>query len=123
MKTGILILGLLMTVLAGIAAGQTTFGTITGIVTDPTGALIPSVPVTVTNEDTGVSKQVMTQENGVYTILDLQPGSYKLHAEAAGFLPVDRIGLALYANRVLNLDLQLALGASGWPSRFRGKRR
>src|SRR5579864_5085798 len=108
----VVLLSLLATAFIPTASGQTTFGTITGTVTDPTGALIPSVPVTVTNDDTGVTRKASTGANGVYTIVDLQPGTYKLHAEAAGFVPVDRTGLALYANRVVNVDLQLSLGTS-----------
>jgi hypothetical protein len=98
--------------LVATAPAQTTFGTITGTITDVTGAVIPSAPVTVTNEETGVARRAMSAASGVYTIVDLQPGSYKLAVEAKGFVSAERSGLVLFANRVLNIDLQLNVGAS-----------
>jgi len=94
------------------APAQTTFGTITGTITDATGAVIPSAPVTVVNEETGVARRASTAANGIYSILDLQPGTYKLKVEATGFVTAERSGVVLFANRVVNVDLQLNVGAS-----------
>src|SRR5690349_13905282 len=94
------------------APAQTTFGTITGTISDATGAVIPNAPVAVTNEETGVVRRASTSASGVYSIVDLQPGNYKLSVEAKGFVPAERGGLVLFANRVVNVDLQLNIGAS-----------
>src|SRR2546426_1225626 len=57
-----------------------------GIVTDPTGALIPGVTITATNTDTGVSTTTITNESGAYTFPSLQPGrSYTVSASLPGF--------------------------------------
>src|SRR5437762_6984138 len=85
---------------------QTTFGTITGTITDATGAVIPAAPVTVTNEATGVVRRAATAANGVFTLVDLQPGPYKLTVDAKGFIPAERSGVVLFANRVVNVDLR-----------------
>src|SRR2546426_3676549 len=57
-----------------------------GIVTDPSGALIPGVTITATNTDTGVSTTTVTNESGAYTFPSLQPGrSYSVSASLPGF--------------------------------------
>lgn len=56
------------------SAGQTTFGTVTGTVTDPSGALIQEAGITVTNEDTGQRRAVITGGTGVYFVPDLDQG-------------------------------------------------
>ncbi|HLJ17218.1 MAG TPA: TonB-dependent receptor [Bryobacteraceae bacterium] len=94
------------------AAGQSTFGSITGVVRDPTGAAIPDAGITVTNRDTGVSRHASSGADGVYSVTDLLPGTYTVRAEAKGFSLLERKDIVLDANRVVNVDAQLALGSS-----------
>src|SRR5215510_5906387 len=57
-----------------------------GIVSDPSGALIPGVTITATNTDTGVATTTITNESGAYTFPSLQPGrSYSVSASLSGF--------------------------------------
>ena len=57
-----------------------------GIVTDPSGALLPGVTITVTNTNTGVQTTTITNESGAYTFPSLQPGSaYRVGASLPGF--------------------------------------
>jgi hypothetical protein len=58
---------------------------ITGIVTDPTGAVIPSAKITAINIETGAERTVETDKIGSYTMVQLTPGNYRLVAKAAGF--------------------------------------
>ncbi len=97
----------------GIAAGQTTFGTITGIVTDPSGAVVPGAKVSITNEHEGTVRQITTGSTGVYTAPNLAVGSYRLQVSAAGFATYEASGLTLSSNQVLNADVHLALTQSG----------
>jgi Protocatechuate 3,4-dioxygenase beta subunit len=62
--------------LAGRVSSQSTFGSITGSVIDPTGARVPGARITVTNEDTGVKRTMTAGADGVYAITDLLPGRY-----------------------------------------------
>lgn len=101
-----LCLGLLS---AGLSVGQTTFGSITGTVTDPSGALVPRAKVSVTNEGEGTVRQVTTGTTGVYTVPNLNVGTYRIRVSAAGFATYERSGLILSANEVLSADVQLAL--------------
>jgi hypothetical protein len=94
------------------SSGQSTFGSITGTVTDPTGSAIPNATVTATNQDTSVSRHASSGGDGVYSITDLLPGAYTVSAVANGFSSLERKGVVLDANRVVNVDAQLTLGSS-----------
>ena len=59
--------------------------TLSGTVSDPTGALIPGVEVTTKNIATGVASTTLTNESGTYRFPSLQPGSYEAAATLAGF--------------------------------------
>jgi hypothetical protein len=66
-------------------SAQTTFGSITGVVTDPSGAAVPSAQITVVNQDTGLTRHQTTAVTGVYTVPDLAPGTYRVRFEGKGF--------------------------------------
>src|SRR5215472_3766638 len=72
------------------AGAQTTFGSITGVVTDPSSAAVPRAAVTVVNLDTGFSRSDVTASNGVYSITDLLPGTYRVRVEGKGFNAQER---------------------------------
>jgi hypothetical protein len=67
------------------AAAQSTSGTISGTIDDGTGALIPGVTVTATNNDTGVASTVVSNEAGTYNFASVAPGVYKVSARLPGF--------------------------------------
>jgi hypothetical protein len=92
------------------ASAQTTFGSITGVVTDPSGAAVPNAQITVVNQDTGFTRRQSTAVTGVYTVPDLAPGSYRVRIEGKGFNPQERQGVLLDANHVVTVDIQLAVG-------------
>lgn len=76
------------------ANAQATTGSITGEVTDSTGAMIPNAVVTATNIDKGTEFRGQTNGAGEYIILNLTPGMYKVSASASGF----ETAIALNAN-------------------------
>lgn len=92
---------------------QTTFGTITGVAKDPSGALIANAAVTVTSEKTGFVYKATTSNSGVYIIPNLLPGAYTLQVETAGFAPFVIKGINLNANQTANVDAALSLGEAG----------
>ena len=67
------------------SAAQDFRGTILGRVTDPQGAAIPHVPVLVTNEDTEVAFEALTQTDGAYAAPFLVPGRYRVEVALQGF--------------------------------------
>jgi len=92
-----------------VALAQT--GEITGRVTDPTGAIVPSADISVTNVDTGVSRQVKSNESGYYSAPLLPTGNYQVSVSRTGFRPVNRSGIRLEVQQVARLDFVLEVGS------------
>ncbi len=90
--------------------GQTTNATLGGTVSDATGALIPGVTVTATNNGTGIVNSVLTNESGAYQHASLQPGTYKVTAELPGFQTqvANNVSLGLGQQARLNFTLQVS---------------
>jgi len=89
---------------------QSTFGTITGTVTDPSGAGVAAARVTVTNEATSVQQQVVTNSAGQFNVPDVQPGTYDVRAEAPGFRVERQNGIVLYAHNTVNVNVSMTIG-------------
>ncbi len=104
--------GQLLLVLACIA-GHALFAQtaqIGGRVTDPSGAVIPGIDITVTNSDTKVMRKTKSNEEGYYVVPLLQPGRYQLTAQKEGFKPLSRDGIVLRVGDKVTFNLDLALG-------------
>jgi hypothetical protein len=95
----------------GFAAAQDIFGVIAGTVTDSTGAAVPGVTVTITNQDTKLGRTVTTDGRGFYIAPQLPVGTYKVAAEAKGFKTTVKVGNDLVAGAHLTVDLALQVGA------------
>ena len=64
---------------------QSERGNITGVVTDSTGAVVPNVPVVITNQATNIPENVTTTSSGEYSAPNLTPGAYRIVISATGF--------------------------------------
>jgi len=101
--------------LFGCFAATLSFGqgsvTIFGTVTDSSGAVVPAVKITVTNNETGAVRQATTSEAGAYVISQLPIGSYTIKAEASGFKTflLERVQVQVDENRQVNIVM--AVGA------------
>lgn len=84
--------------------------TLTGIVTDPSGAAIPEATVKAIKIDTNTTKEVKTTSIGNYTVPYLDPGTYRIEVTAAGFQTLVRDQIVLRVADKVNLPLQLAIG-------------
>ena len=89
---------------------QVTFGSLTGLVTDPGGAVIPGAEVELTNSDTGETRVVSTGETGRYTMQQLKPGTYELAVETAGFKRFVRLNIRLQGSQDAEINASLELG-------------
>ncbi|MBI4471243.1 MAG: carboxypeptidase regulatory-like domain-containing protein, partial [Acidobacteria bacterium] len=83
---------------------------ITGRVTDPSGAVIPGVEVTATNNATGAVRTAISNEGGIYTLTQLQPGTYNIRAELSGFKAKIVNNVPLPVNETVTLNLPLEVG-------------
>src|SRR5579872_1142302 len=77
------------------AIGQSTFGSITGTVRDPSGAVVPGASVTVINQGTAGARHTNTGSTGDFTVPALDVGAYRIRVEAKGFTVYDRSDLNL----------------------------
>ncbi len=68
-----------------LALGQTETGRISGTAMDEQGGVLPGATITATNVGTGVSRSAVTDSNGRFVFTNLQPGTYEISAELAGF--------------------------------------
>jgi hypothetical protein len=92
------------------ADAQTTLGTITGRILDPSGASVTGAKVAATNTATGVSYRTTTNAAGNYVLQQLSVGEYELTAEAPGFRRYVRRGISLSVAQTLTLDASLEVG-------------
>src|SRR6266581_5582124 len=93
-----------------LVSAQVTTGTISGVVQDTSGAVIPGVSVTVKNLDTGITRTVTTDEGGRYTAPDLTLGNYEADAQLQGFQTEVRSGITLTVGRVAVVNFALMVG-------------
>lgn len=94
-------------------SGQSDRGTLTGTITDPTGAVVPGAKISLTHQRTGAISTVTTNQDGQYTRPNLPIGTYQLSVEAAGFKKTVREGIGLGVTEVLRVDVALELGSAG----------
>ena len=87
-------------------------GTITGTITDPSGAVVPGADIVIRNTDTGVVRTIQSNEAGIYVAPFLQPGHYEVRASKTGFSAVLRKDLVLQVGQTLSMDLAMSVQAA-----------
>jgi outer membrane receptor protein involved in Fe transport len=92
------------------AAAQGTTARISGTIVDESGAIVPGVQVTGTNEETGATRTVLSDQQGRFVIAQLPPGPYQLRASMTGFDTLVRNGITLSIGSDSNLSLQMRVG-------------
>jgi hypothetical protein len=93
-----------------LAAAQERFGNITGKVTDQTGAVLPGVTVTVTNNETQRSTVVVSDSNGTFYAAALEPGRYTVKFELSGFVSQEAPSVILLLGTTATVDSSLRVG-------------
>src|SRR5437879_3314502 len=95
---------------AGVLRAQRTQGTISGTVSDSSGAVIPNAEVTITHQQTGTKRVVTTNESGFYTATALDPGIYTVSAKVAGFKSLAKTGIELHVADDVVVPIVLEVG-------------
>lgn len=93
------------------AAAQSTFATLTGVLTDPSGAVLPGAAISVMNASTGVERTALSDGSGVFHVPNLDAGVYRLIARLDGFADVSR-DIELLARQVVRADLQMTIAGA-----------
>src|SRR5438093_1524318 len=108
---GVLALAVILIAALSVAA-QLPTGTILGVVKDRSGGVVPGTAVTVTNTDTGITRNAMTGEDGTYRFPALPVGHYEVQAVRQGFQTAERKGLTLEVAQSANVDLTMEVGSA-----------
>jgi hypothetical protein len=85
-------------------------GSISGIVTDPSGSVIPNATVIATNTQTGTNFTIKTDEKGFYSFPDLAVGDYDVEVQQTGFKTYRQSAIHVDANAAIRVDVKLAIG-------------
>jgi len=108
---GRLILVACLMMLPAHAFAQQDMGVITGLVTDASGAVLPGVTVTATEQATGVAIPAVTNDTGLFVIASLKIGTYTVEAELTGFRKSVTRDIPLHAGDRARIDFKLEVGA------------
>jgi outer membrane receptor protein involved in Fe transport len=107
---GICLLMLILAFTLPLAVSQTSRGTVTGIVTDPSSATVPNATVEIANVQTGVARTTTTNEAGLYRFDAVDLGEYTLKVTMAGFQTYSHHGIVVDGGQTLAEDVKLLVG-------------
>lgn len=107
-----LVFVVLLTVFIAAGAKAQSTGSITGTVSDPSGAAIPGASVTINDSATGLSHTVLTNSSGNFTFPDVPIGSYGMTIAKAGFATQKRSPQELLTGQTIGLDIVLSVGSA-----------
>src|ERR1700732_3315031 len=108
------LLGLVVLLLVSVSAcfAQST-ATLSGSVTDPSGAVVPGAQVTVHSLATGLDRQLVTDSAGIYVVPSLGPGDYEVQAKASGFSQYTVKKVTLQVDQRVTVNMALAVSSAG----------
>jgi hypothetical protein len=109
----VILVGLALLILSAMnLPAQFTSATLTGVVSDPSGAVVPQAKVKLVNEKSGDTRETVTNNDGYYTFAGMPVGdlSYKLTVEAKGFVTYDAPGISLLGGEKRNVNVTLKVG-------------
>lgn len=102
------LLTFIFSILCASSASAQTAGSLSGTISDPTGAAIPGATVKVVSVETGAERSATTNDEGIYSLQQLNPGNYKITVTQSGFKSsqIDQLALGAGQTRELNLNLE-----------------
>ena len=103
--------GILLLCAVSVALAQAGRGSISGLVTDPGGAVVQGAQVTLLNKATGVAEHTVTTSAGLYTFISLNPGVYQITASQTGFKGVSLDKITVNVDQVSEVNITLQVGA------------
>jgi hypothetical protein len=116
MKRSVLAAVSALTLLCGLwtatASGQAVYGSIIGTITDPSGAAVANVKVTVTDQRKGTSDTTTTNDSGNYAVTHLIPDIYSVHVEGSGFKSLEFKDIIVNADASSNVNGQFQVGSA-----------
>ncbi|MCI0663961.1 MAG: carboxypeptidase-like regulatory domain-containing protein, partial [Acidobacteria bacterium] len=95
---------------SAIVFGQSTTATLSGVIRDASGAVVPGVKVTAKNTQTSATRETTTDTEGRYSLTNLGPGQYEVRAERTGFRRAVQSGVTLAVGGATVVDLTVQVG-------------
>jgi hypothetical protein len=102
----------LVTLLASALPAQSIYGTLTGIVSDPSSAVVAAAKITLRNQASGDTRETVTNSDGFYTFVSVPPAAYELTVAAPGFEGFKQTGIAIRGGDKLNVNIEMKLGST-----------
>jgi hypothetical protein len=99
-----------LSLVAAMAYGQQTLGSVNGTIVDPSGAAVPGTTVTVTDSEIGVTRTTKAQSNGFFQVFNLPVGTYKITATHDGFDTSALSGIAVQEAGATTVSIKLKIG-------------
>ncbi len=96
----------------GFCFGQAPTGTISGLILDPDGRVVPDADILIVNDVTGVQYSTKTNNDGLYVISNLPPGPYRLQVSKIGFKALIKPNIVLNVQDALAINFTLPIGAA-----------
>ena len=112
MRLRVIVAVILLVITGSFAAAQITSATLSGTIKDETGGVLPGVDVVIKNVDTGLTRTVVTDANGYFTVPGLPPGKYETRATLQGFRTGVQNGIALAVAQQAGLNMVLKVGTT-----------
>lgn len=109
LRIGLAAARILAVVLAGGAVFAQGLGSVVGTVTDPSGAVVPSATVKITDEGTSLVREATTNAQGLFVIPSLPPSNYRVDVSVSGFSPFARRGIILLADQTVTVNISLTV--------------
>ena len=109
-KLALLLVPIVMLLMCNHLSAQIRTGTITGLVMDSSGAVVPNAPVKITNVNTNVTRDLVTDSAGLYVAPNLLPGHYSVAVSLTGFRPESKVGLVLSLGQTITMNFTLQPG-------------
>jgi len=107
------VFGALLTAFAiGNLAAQSIYGTLTGIVSDPSQAVVAKAAIKLRDMQSGSQREALTNADGFYTFISVPPGAYEISVSAPGFETYKQNGIAIGGGDKINLNVTMKLGST-----------
>src|SRR5580698_3311807 len=112
LKKVVRIMAAVVLLICGVSAAAQTTAQFSGRVTDPQGAIVRNAEIRVVNQATGVERRMVTNNDGLYTVPFLNPGTYQIFVQANGFSTISSEPITINVGQSLSFDVQLRLMSS-----------
>ena len=91
---------------------QSIYGTLTGIVSDPSQAVVAGAAIKLVDEQSGSQRDTVTNSDGYYTFVSVPPGAYRIEVAAPGFEMYKQTGIAIRGGDKINVNVGMKLGST-----------